>query len=255
MSRPDARGFARPSAALQQVAILLGLLLILQWADLPRNSIPLPSDTLGYLVSATASGVMGRAVFLTLAEIGISLLVATGVGLALAVVLWKVPRLRGTLQPLLASVYAMPMVFFYPLLLVIFGITPTPIVILAIVVGITPVALNTATALGNVSAAWIKVAHSFRASTWQLYWKVLLPGAAPLAFTGIRLSATYVAISVVAMEFITGSGGVGYQARYFYSSFRVVELYAYVVVIVLITWLLHAALTRCEGLLRHEVSR
>jgi NitT/TauT family transport system permease protein len=147
----------------------------------------------------------------------------------------------------------MPLIFFYPLLLVVFGISPTPIILLSIVVGVPPVALNGTTALDGVATAWTKVARSLRATTAQTYLKVLLPAAAPLTFTGIRLSTIYVTISVIAMEFITGSGGVGYRARYYYSSFHVVELYAYVVLVVLLTWALYAVLTRIERNLRREV--
>jgi NitT/TauT family transport system permease protein len=243
----------KPSAGLQQVAIVLGLALLVQFANLPRNNVPRPSDTLAYLVSATSSGELIRALSLTLFEIGVSLTAATTLGLALAILLWKVRRLRRTLQPFLASIYAMPMIFFYPLLLVVFGISPTPIILVSIVVGVPPVALNGTTALDGVATAWTKVARSLRATTAQTYLKVLLPAAAPLTFTGIRLSTIYVTISVIAMEFITGSGGVGYRARYYYSSFHVVELYAYVVLVVLLTWALYATLTRIERNLRREV--
>ena len=51
--------------------------------------------------------------------------------------------------------------------------------------------------------------QSFAASNTIIFWKIIVPAAAPLMFTGIKMGLIYSLLGVVAFEFLTDLGGIG----------------------------------------------
>ena len=78
------------------------------------------------------------------------------------------------------------------------------------VVAFIPVVLKTREGFLGVSPVLIKVAKSFGADERTVLRKVLLPGARPAIFTGLRLALIYAMINVVGIEFLANLGGLGY---------------------------------------------
>ena len=56
----------------------------------------------------------------------------------------------------------------------------------------------------------VTVARSFGASTWQLYWKVLLPAIVPTVLAGMRLGIVFCLLGVLIVEMFAGVRGMGY---------------------------------------------
>lgn len=196
------------------------------------------------LVGAFASGEALRALGRTLAEIGITFVASLVVGGGIGIALWRWRVVREVVQPALLTLYAVPLVFFYPVLLAVFGIGIGPVLVVAILTGIVPVALNLMIGLIELHPVWVKTARAYNANGWQLYSKVYLPGAAPFLFAGLRMAMTYITIGVIAMEFITADAGLGYMARYYKEQFQAPKTYAYIVLVFVLAMVLDYGLRR-----------
>ena len=82
----------------------------------------------------------------------IALLEALGVGIASGAVLHRFHALRDTLDPLFATYYAVPVFAFYPFFIVVFGLGDMPQVLIAFMLGVVAVIVNTLN--GTRSTAW-----------------------------------------------------------------------------------------------------
>ena len=56
--------------------------------------------------------------------------------------------------------------------------------------------------------------------------KVLLPGARPAIFTGLRLALIYAMINVVGIEFLANLGGLGYLVGDMFDRYEIAGMYA-----------------------------
>ncbi|MBL1116453.1 ABC transporter permease [Streptomyces sp. 110] len=179
-------------------------------------------------------------------EIVLSLVAGTLLGLLAGILFWKMPIVGRILEPYLVSFYAVPLVLFYPVMIVITGITPWSVIILATVMAAIPMALNTWVGLATLRPVYLKLARSLGCTRRQTMLQVALPGAAPYIVAGLRLAAGYALIGAIAMEFTTASAGLGFRIRYLYESFETPTMFAYVLAVLGLSFLLTLLLALAE---------
>lgn len=199
----------------------------------------------------------GQEFYTDLSRTLVTVVVAFGIGAAgglpLGVVFWKLPLLGAVVEPYLVTMYAMPTLLFYPILLAVMGLGPAPIITIASVMALIPVALNTMVALRSIPPMLPKLGRSVGCSTAQMYRKVLLPAATPLAVPGLRLGFAYAVIGTVAMEFILAVSGLGFRAGFHYRDFDVPEMYAEVLLIGVLAVLFNALFGVLERRIRRDM--
>ncbi len=83
-----------------------------------------------------------------------------------------------------------------------------------------------------------------------MFTKILLPAATPTIFTGLRLGFTYTLVGVIAVEFITFSGGLGKMISWRYFIFETEGIFSGIVFVLLIAILMNALLRRAEERIR-----
>lgn len=182
-------------------------------------------------------------------EIGLSIVFGSGLGLLLGLLFWKLPTVGRIFEPYLVSFYAVPMVLFYPLAIVVVGINASSVVILATIMATIPVALNTTVGLNGIRPVYLKLARSLQCSPRQLLLSIALPAAAPFIVAGLRLGVVYALIGSIAMEFVTAQAGLGYRIRYLYEIFDNQTMFAYIFVVLVVSMILTALLVVVEKLL------
>ena len=70
--------------------------------------------------------------------------------------------MRDTLDPLFATYYAVPVFAFYPLLIVLFGLGDLPQILIAFMLGVVAVIVNTLNGLDRVPRVLLKTARIMR---------------------------------------------------------------------------------------------
>jgi NitT/TauT family transport system permease protein len=209
-----------------------------------------PSEAGRVLWAELVSGQVLALVFLTVAEIGVALLAAVGVGLVAGFLLWRYRALGAAYEPLLGAVFASPIILLYPVALVIFGRTSGAVVVVSAVFGLIPVALNTRTAFAHVSPALVRVGSSMNLTRGQVFRHILVPAAAPTVFSGFRLSLTYILKSVLGLEYVVQVGGLGMWVSDAAYRFAIPEVYAGVLGTLLLSVLFVVAINRGERWVR-----
>lgn len=241
-----------------RIGIMAGLLVLVQvlpQSGLVSRTILAPTSSIfAALWVAISSGQVVPHLIRTLEEIGASLALAIVIGIPLGILFWRTPRAARVFEPFMVAMYATPLILMYPLLLAVLGLGSNPVIFLSAILGTIPIALNTTVAFSSIRDTMYKLARVYRCSRWQTYFKVLFPAATVLVFAGIRMGLVYSTIGVISMEFIMTDKGIGFMARYYYTYFKTPQMYAYVIIIILVAAVINTVVERLERRIRSEMA-
>lgn len=216
------------------------------WND---HVLPAPSVIFGALAEMLTERQFWLDAQRTGVEVAVSIAFGALLGFAAGLLFWKVPLLGRVFEPYLVSFYAVPLVLFYPVMIVLVGINAMSVIILATIMAAIPMALNTAVGLNQMPAVYLKLARSVKASPRQTLVAIAIPAAGPYIVAGLRLAVVYALIGTIAMEFTTAQAGLGYRIRYLYEIFDNTAMFAYIVTVLLLSCLLTILLAAAERLL------
>jgi NitT/TauT family transport system permease protein len=113
-------------------------------------------------------------------------------------------------SPYILALQIAPKVAFAPLFILWFGYNMAPKILVAVLIVFFPILINVLTAVRTVDPALINLARSFKASRWQIFWKIEFPASMPSLFSGLRIGSTLAVIGVTVGEFVGGNTGLGY---------------------------------------------
>jgi ABC-type nitrate/sulfonate/bicarbonate transport system permease component len=215
-------------ALLRFLVVVLSIALLeiasrLAWID-PISFIP-PSEMARSAWTLITEGTYREDMMLTLASATASILMATSAGFLFGLALFKLPRLRRVLDPLLLSYYAVPIFVLYPLLIVLFGLNRWPLIILGFLFAIVAMAVNTLNGLERVPPVLLRTARVLRMGKAREALLITLPASLPFVFTGIKLAIVYSFIAVIGGEFLLSGAGLGYQIAFAYNNFDNATMY------------------------------
>ncbi|MGD0152814.1 MAG: ABC transporter permease [Thermacetogeniaceae bacterium] len=138
-----------------------------------------------------------------------------------------------------------PMALF-PVFIILFGVGYATQIIIILWVVFWPILLNTISGVKYVNPLLVKSARSMGVTSLGLFTKVVLPSCIPSIVTGLRLSASYSLLMLVAAEMVGAYSGLGYlivNAQYL---FTVHLLYVGVIILALFGVLTNWGLVRLE---------
>jgi len=196
-----------------------------------------------------ASGRMNSAIAKTLTNTLLALLLAISVGLIAAAVIHRWRGLRETLDPLFATYYAIPVFAFYPLFVVVFGLGDLPQILIAFMLSVVAMIVNTLNGLDRVPTVLLKTARVMRLGPAETAWRLSLQAAAPYIITGIKLAVAYAFIGTIGSEFIMSTGGIGYEISFAYNNFENATMYPLIMLILIASIVINSVLSRWERIL------
>ena len=236
----------RRRVLLTRALLVVAVLVVIEVA--PRSGLvdPLtlvPLTEMGeQLVAMLGSGALTPHLVSTGSMVLAAFLLACVSGMLGGYVLWRSPRTYRVLDPYLTSYYAMPFFAFYPVLVAIFGLSRTPIILIAWAWAVVAVVVGTVGGLRKIPVVYHKVVRVYRLPRWHAFRRVYVPAAAPLVFNGVKLALSYSIIGVIASEFILAPNGLGWLVSYNYENFAVAQMYAVMLLIVVLTIVLTSAI-------------
>ncbi|TAJ35247.1 MAG: ABC transporter permease [Reyranella sp.] len=201
---------------------------------IPATMVVAPSVMVLALVHTLQSDEIGMHLRHTLSAVAIAMSLSIVGGFIIGFILNWVPFLRRAFSPFLAAYYAIPHFAFYPLLIVIFGLGPLPLIVLATLFAMVAMILATMAGLDRVPRVLLKTARIHRLSLLQEIWRVRLPAAAPHILSGLKLAVAYSFIGVIAGEFILSTSGIGHEIAFAYDNFDNKRMYALILFVLAI---------------------
>jgi NitT/TauT family transport system permease protein len=177
-------------------------------AHLPGYILPVPSAIAVRLWQTLPVQVYHLSATATTTVIGLALALVVGVLLALTIV--YVEPLRTVVLPVLAGFNSIPKLAIAPLFIIWFGLGPESKVILAFLLALFPVFVNSVTGLGEIEHDMLDLAKLAGGNEFRVFMKVRLVNAVPYITDALKVAFPLAIAGSVVGEFIGGSRGVGY---------------------------------------------
>lgn len=198
------------------------------------NLVPDPVRT---VVAGVALVRDGRIVTATLQSLHVYLsgyAVAVAVAIPVGMLMGGIPYLGRTLDVYVNALMATPRVAFIPLVIVFLGLGAEAKIAIVFLGAVMPILINTYAGILNSDDELIEMARSAGASRFQIYWRIMLPGAVPFVAVGLRLGATIGLINTVVAELYTAVSGLGGLLAIYGNTFQMAPYFVVVLVLAVI---------------------
>jgi len=207
-------------------------LLLAVWEILSRTGavskrlMPSLVDIAAALVAAITNGdlLFHAGISLGRALAGYALAVVAGVLLGVAMARSRL--FEALLEPSFSFSYPVPKIALYPIFIFVFGLGSLSKVMLVFLECLYPITINTYYGVRQVDRVQVWTARNMGATEPQIFWRVLLPAAAPTIFAGMRIALPISLIIVIITEIIGESRGLGYYISYASASFEYATAFA-----------------------------
>ena len=193
-----------------------------------------PAHVAVAFVDQFRAGTATSALWISLRELYLGFAVGLAAGVLIGVVIGRYRFLDSIFSPFINASNATPLNVLIPLLIVWVGISAEARVLFVILITFFPVLLNTAGGLRNVSRGYVEVGRMLGLNERQLMRKVILPGAAPYIFAGIRVGAALAVIGMIVGEMEVSNVGLGYLINFYGNGFETAKLLALIVLAALL---------------------
>ncbi|MGB8017838.1 MAG: ABC transporter permease subunit, partial [Pseudolabrys sp.] len=186
-------------------------------------------------------------IVVTLARVIAALIVSFLLGVAMAMAMYRSDSLDKYLHPMIRLLMAVPVVSW-----ILFAVLWFPGVefrigfVLVVVCG--PVFLiDTLDAMHGVPRELRHMMRSFRPTTWQYFFKLMLPAILPNIFTSWKVNISLAIRVVTIAELVGAVTGIGHQLSVAQELFSVADVFAWTLVLVALLFLLEAVVARVEA--------
>jgi NitT/TauT family transport system permease protein len=245
-----ARLAARRRDRILSVASPLGLLLAWELAAdtglIDVRFFPAPSAIIAKLFEMARSGELTENVLISLQRIVLGFLLggvpAIVIGIAMGI--WR--PVRALVDPLIVATYPIPKSSLLPLILLIFGLGEMSKVMMVAIGVFYPVAINATAGVLQINQIYLDVGKSFKASPWDTFRTIALPGALPFIMTGVKLGAGLALILIAIAEMVGAKSGIGFMIWSAWETFAVTKMYVGLFVIALIGFAISLLLNEIE---------
>ena len=148
--------------------------------------------------------------WVTLRETVVGFLLAIVLSLPLAILISLNPLARKLLYPILLGLQSVPKVAVAPLVILWFGLSEWPKIIVVVLVCFFPILINMVAGLEAVPKTMLDLMRSLGASPHMVFRRLRVPVALPHFFTGCKVAVTFAVIGAVISEFVAAQDGLGY---------------------------------------------
>lgn len=231
------------------VALMLVWELAARAGFVDQRYFPAPSAICGALFSLYQSGELWANSSASLQRLFFGIIVGGVPALAIGIVMGLSNFVRILVDPLISATYPIPKSAILPLLLLIFGLGEGSKIAMVAIGVFYPLAINTTAGVLAINKTYLEVGQHFQASRWQVFRTIALPGALPLIMTGVKLGVGMGLVLIALAEMIGAKEGLGYMIWNSWELFAVEKMYAGILVIAAIGFLLTIVLTEVERIL------
>ena len=204
-----------------------------QWFDGPAGHLWLTQDATANLLPSLGRMLAGLAI-------------ASVAGIALGVAIGRSALVSDIVEPAVHFARAVPPPMLVPVFLFVIGIG-TPMEIWSIVFGVLwPVLLNAIDGARQVNPGHLETARAFKIPPVQRLVRIILPGAAPKIFAGLRLGVALALVMMIVSEFVGSLNGVGGELVTALGSGEISVMWAVIVLLGLLGIVLNLLLVVAE---------
>jgi sulfonate transport system permease protein len=208
-------GALRPGS-LTQWGVPLAIIVVWQAAAvgglLSTRILPAPTDVLAAGWRLLANGELVRNMWVSFWRASVGFAIGGGIGFAFGLANGLSDRSEKVFDSTLQMVRNIPHLALIPLVILWFGIDETAKIFLVALGVFFPIYINTLHGIRSVDPQLIEMGRIYDMTPPMLFWRIILPGALPSIFVGVRYGLGIMWLTLIVAESIAASSGIGYMA-------------------------------------------
>jgi sulfonate transport system permease protein len=234
------------------VSWIVPVILLTVWAIASRRAwvapqiLPAPGVVWQTLLEQARSGDLFINFGISLGRVAVGFTLGCVIGLALGIAMGLSRRVEDYLSPTFNAISQVPVLGWLPLAMMVLGIGESLKFVIIAHASLVPVAINTLKGIRSVPRNYIEVANAFQFSKRQLLRKVIFPATVPSIFVGLRYGLTQAWLSLVTVELLASSEGLGFLIVWGRQLFQLDLVLAAILVVGVVGLLLDRSLARIE---------
>lgn len=142
------------------------------------------------------------------------------VGISVGTMLARNRLANRLIEPIFVFGYPIPKISLYPVFISIFGFGDESKIVLVFLECLYPITIQTMAGMRSPERVLVWTAQNAGSSNSRMFWRVLVPSAAPAIFAGIRIALPVALIVTIITELIGESRGLGYVVTFSSASFE-----------------------------------
>jgi len=176
------------------------------------NVLPAPTAVLEAFWRLLRSGELVQNIGVSAARALAGFAVGGSIGFALGLANGVSALSRGLTDTTLQMIRNIPHLALIPLVILWFGIDEEAKLFLVALGVFFPIYVNTLLGIQSVDPQLVEMGRIYGMNRWQLFARVILPGALPAIFVGLRYALGIMWLTLIVAETISASSGLGYMA-------------------------------------------
>ena len=189
------------------VAFLLAWQFLVPLVNIPDYVLPLPSVIASRFAETFTLQLASLAVTAMTTLAGLAIALVVGVLLALLVV--YVEGVKSVIMPFLAAFNSIPKIAIAPLFVIWFGLGVESKILLAFLLALFPIFVNSMTGLGEIEPDILDLARLAGGSRYRVFTMVRLMHATPYIADSLKVAFPLALVGSIVGEFIGGNRGIG----------------------------------------------
>lgn len=177
----------------------------------PRT-LPSPDQVVRAAISLLANGELIEALAVSTWRAAIGFAIGAGIGFVLGLLNGVIGLSDKLTDSTLQMIRNVPHLAMIPLVIAWFGIGEVAKIFLVALGVMFPIYLNTLHGIRSVDTGLIEMGNVYGLNRWQLYRRVILPGAMPSILVGVRFALGIMWLTLIVSETIAADSGIGYMA-------------------------------------------
>ncbi len=235
---------------LEKSWLVVALVLLWWFASASSTNVFFPplSVILETLVRDLSSGLLLEYLAFSLTNLGLGLLFAIIIGIGLGLLIGEIRPLRDALDPYVSFARSIPQAALVPLIIGTFGLGPGPKIYTIAFACVFPILLNTIDGVRGIEPTIRRFGKVYRITPARYFRRVVLPGALPQIFAGIRVALPIGITVMVVSELYAANKGVGFYILNSSSTFQMAQTWAGAILVGVVGYFITLIFFRIERL-------
>lgn len=147
---------------------------------------------------------------------------------------------------LLTMLYVIPVIVLMPLVILWIGLGRSAQETVVFLAGFFPIAFTVSAGVRSTDRALIRAGRAYGASDWALFRDVALPSSLPHALSGMRIALARCLVTLIFVEWFSGSRGVGFLLATYGQQFDTAKLLGVLVTVMAVSVVLTLGMRALE---------
>lgn len=219
----------------------------LEWSDPFITSSP--SRIVLSIIELYRTGDLWLHMGATLYETVLSFLLATIIGVAVAIMLWWSELLTSILEPYLIVLNSLPKIALGPLIIIWVGAGRSAIITMALLISVIITIISAHTGFVSVDKEKIDLLRAMGANKFQILYKLILPANIPNILAILKINVGLSWVGTIMGEYLVSKEGIGYLLVYGSQVFKLDLVMASTIILCLLATIMYLAVALLEKLI------